>query len=229
MNFSFAEISVQTILEAMLLTVGSRPYSFENCTVAQLADHLIDEVCFQEGLLCCLDYNGCSPHTCLGGGRISPHYAALDMACACEVMLIDSADVGRTRKKYFGIYSRVLRPKYQEALLTGSCIARFALQNWKENAAYFLDMMLQTLKILESTTLLVLAARIASSTLDIAAPRDKRDGVQILGSLRGGMNTKPSQSDNNMAMKLDIDCGANILLGALTCSSRSSVRDKLLT
>ena len=144
--FSFAEIPVQNILKAMLFAVGSGFCSFEDFTIIQLADFLIDEACFREHSLgelrfaLLLELKWLFP-THLSWGRTNFHLtralAALDMACACEIMLMDSADTSPTRKKYFGVYSRFLRPKYQEALLTGGYVNRWALQNWKAKCSRF--------------------------------------------------------------------------------------------
>ena len=142
----FRSVPVETVLQAMLEILE---HNFATDTVQNaktLADLLVDVACFGQSTLgrmrfaLALGIQWLFPPDLSWGrtnAQLTRALAALDMACACEIMLLDTEDSQKTRSKYIGIYSRFLRPKLQEALLTGNCVARFALQHWKAKCAKF--------------------------------------------------------------------------------------------
>ena len=111
-----------------------------------LADLLVDVACFGQNTLGRMRFAPelgiqwlFPPDLSWGrtNAQLTRALAALDLACAREIMLLDTEDSQKTRRIFFGIYSRFLRPKLQEALLTGKHVAGFALQHWKGKCAKF--------------------------------------------------------------------------------------------
>lgn len=142
----FRSVPVEIVLQAMLEVLEHNVATNTTQNAKILADSLVDAACFGQSTLgrmrfaLALGIQWLFPPDLSWGrtnAQLTRALAALDMACACEIMLLDTEDSQKIRNKYLGIYSRFLRPKLQEALLTGNCVARFAMENWKARCAKF--------------------------------------------------------------------------------------------
>lgn len=115
---AFGSVPVETVLQAMLEILEHNVATDTTRNAKTLADVLVDVACFGQSTLgrmrfaLALGIQWLFPPGLSWGrtnAQLTRALAALDLACACEIVLLDTEDSQKTRSKYFGLYIAVSR------------------------------------------------------------------------------------------------------------------------